>query len=165
MSRARLLLADDNAELSAQIRGLLEPAFDVVGVVTCGEDLETATEMLSPEVIVTDIAMPGEGGLVAVQHIKRHHPGARVVFLTVNDTSSMIRLARVRAGRHTHETRESDRDRSAWKETGRGTTTLSVCWSNDFFHNPLYTGPIAEKSATWHDAHTRRRRRYANELN
>jgi DNA-binding NarL/FixJ family response regulator len=94
LSRARLLLADDNAELSAQIRRLLEPAFEVVGVVTSGEELETVAETLSPEVIVTDIVMPGEGGLAAVQRIRAHRPGTRVVFLTVNDASSMIRLAR-----------------------------------------------------------------------
>ena len=94
LSRARLLLADDNAQLSAQVRSLLEPDFDVVGVVTSGEELENATETLSPEVVVTDIVMPGEGGLVAAQRIREHHPGTRVVFLTVIDTSSMIRLAR-----------------------------------------------------------------------
>jgi DNA-binding NarL/FixJ family response regulator len=94
LSRARLLLADDNAQLSAQIRSLLEPDFEVVGVVSSGEELETAAEALSPEVIVTDIAMPGEGGLVAARHIQAHHPDTRVVVLTVNDTSPMIRLAR-----------------------------------------------------------------------
>ena len=94
MSRARLLLADDNAQISAQIRGLLEADFEVVGVVSSGEELETAADQLSPEVVVTDIAMPGEGGLVAAQRIQAHHPGTRVVFLTVNDASPMIRLAR-----------------------------------------------------------------------
>ncbi len=94
MSRARLLLADDNAQLSAQIRSLLEPDFEVVGVVSSGEELETAADTLSPEVVVTDIVMPGEGGLVAAQHIRVQHPGTRIVFLTVDDNSSMIRLAR-----------------------------------------------------------------------
>ena len=94
LSRARLLLADDNALLSAHIRSLLEPDFDVVGVVGSGEELESAADILSPEVVVTDIGMPGEGGLVAARHIQAHHPGTRFVFLTVNDTASMIRLAR-----------------------------------------------------------------------
>ena len=66
----------------------------MVGVVSSGEELETAAEALSPEVIVTDISMPGEGGLVAARHIQAHHPDTRVVVLTVNDTSPMIRLAR-----------------------------------------------------------------------
>jgi DNA-binding NarL/FixJ family response regulator len=94
LSRARLLLADDNAQLSAHIRSLLEPDFEVVGVVGSGEELEAAADTLLPEVVVTDIVMPGEGGLMAAQHIQADHPGIRVVFLTVNDNSPMIRLAR-----------------------------------------------------------------------
>jgi two-component system invasion response regulator UvrY len=62
--------------------------------VSSGEELETAADTLLPEVVVTDIVMPGEGGLVAAQRIQAHHPGTRVVFLTVDDTWTMIRLAR-----------------------------------------------------------------------
>jgi two-component system, NarL family, invasion response regulator UvrY len=92
VSRARLLLADDNALVADEIRKLLEPSFDVVGVVHSGEALEAAFEALAPEVIVTDIAMPGEGGLVAVRRIRERHPGMRVVLLTVIDASPMIRV-------------------------------------------------------------------------
>jgi DNA-binding NarL/FixJ family response regulator len=86
------LLADDNALVATQIQRLLEPSYDVVGVVRSGEELETAFESLAPEVVVTDIAMPGEGGLVAVQRLRERHPAIRVVLLTVIDTSSMIRF-------------------------------------------------------------------------
>lgn len=87
-----MLLADDNAPVAALIRELLEPMFDVVGIVTSGEELEAAFESLTPEVVVTDIAMPGGGGLAAVQRIRERHPGTRVVLLSVIDASSMIRL-------------------------------------------------------------------------
>lgn len=93
MSRARVLLADDNALVATQIRELLESSFDVVGVVSSGEALETAFEALAPEVVVADIVMPGEGGLVAVRHIQERHPGTRVVLLSVFDTAPVIRLA------------------------------------------------------------------------
>jgi len=90
MSRTRLLLADDNALVAAQIRTLLEPSFDVVGVVGSGEELETAFESLVPEVVVADIAMPGVGGLVAAERILTRHPGARIVLLSVMDASAII---------------------------------------------------------------------------
>ena len=86
------MLADDNVVLAAEIRGLLDPVFDVVGVVASGEALEAAFEALTPQVIVTDIAMPGEGGLAAVRHIRERSPAARVVLLTVLDSQAMIRL-------------------------------------------------------------------------
>ena len=93
MSRPRVVLADDNGLVAAEIHGLLAPVFDVIAVVHSGEELEAAYDRLSPQVIVTDIAMPGEGGLVATKHIRERDPNARVVLLTVISTSSMIRLA------------------------------------------------------------------------
>ena len=90
--RARVLLADDNPLVAAEMHQLLEPAFDVVGVVKCGEELEEVCAKLTPEVVVTDIAMPGEGGLAAVRHIQERYPDTRVVLLTVIDAQPMVRL-------------------------------------------------------------------------
>jgi DNA-binding NarL/FixJ family response regulator len=98
LPRTRVLLADDSVLIAAQIRELLEPAYDVVGVVVSGEDLESAFEELEPEVIVADIVMPGEGGLAAVRHIRDRHPGTPVVFLSVIAAPSMIRMSLASGG-------------------------------------------------------------------
>ncbi|HZM28601.1 MAG TPA: response regulator transcription factor, partial [Gemmatimonadales bacterium] len=82
-SRARVLLADDNAMVAAEMQELLEPSLDVVGVVNSGEALEAAFDLLSPDVVVADITMPGEGGLAAVEHIRERCPDTPVVLLTV----------------------------------------------------------------------------------
>jgi two-component system NarL family response regulator len=86
-----VLLAEDNSLVADQIRQVLEESYDVVGVVGSGEELETAFEFLSPEVIVTDIMMPGEGGLMAARHILERYPGTPVVLLSVIDSLSMMR--------------------------------------------------------------------------
>ena len=91
MPRARVLLAEDNAMVAEQIRQVLEESHEVVGVVGTGEELESAFEFLTPEVVVTDIMMPGEGGLVAVRHILERYPGTPVVLLSVIDSISMMR--------------------------------------------------------------------------
>ena len=91
MPRPRVLLAEDNALVAAQIKALLDTTFDVVGVVGSGEDLVREFERLGPEAIVTDIVMPGGGGLAAVRKIRAAHPGAAVVLLTVLDEPVMIR--------------------------------------------------------------------------
>jgi DNA-binding NarL/FixJ family response regulator len=90
----RVLLAEDNPAVAAQIRELLEPAFEVVGVVGSGEELESAFEILASAeaVIVTDIVMPGKGGLAAVRRIRERYPGTRVVLLSLVDASPIIRL-------------------------------------------------------------------------
>ena len=93
LARARVLLADDNALLAARIRELLAETFDVVGVVGNGEDLETAFEALAPEVVVTDVVMPGEGGLLAARRILRRHPGTPIVLLSVIGEAPVIRAS------------------------------------------------------------------------
>ena len=88
-----MLLADDNAQFAARIRELLEPACEVVGLVGSGEELERAVDSLSPHVVITDIAMPGEGGLVAARNVRARHPDLPFILLTVIDAKLMIKLA------------------------------------------------------------------------
>jgi len=87
------LLADDNALVADQIRDLLAESFDVVGVVSSGEELETAFEALAPEVVVTDVAMPGKGGFLAARQVLARQPATAVVLLSVIDDSPIIRAS------------------------------------------------------------------------
>jgi DNA-binding NarL/FixJ family response regulator len=91
MTRQRVLLADDHAATLQRWRALLEPEFDVVATVGDGQALVEATERLTPDVIVTDIVMPGMTGIVAAETILRRHPAARIVFATVHADHAMLR--------------------------------------------------------------------------
>jgi DNA-binding NarL/FixJ family response regulator len=83
MPQPRLLLADDHRETAQLLCGLLESEFDVIEQVQDGYALINAVERLSPDVIVSDISMPGLDGITAVIQIVRKHPAARIVFVTV----------------------------------------------------------------------------------
>jgi DNA-binding NarL/FixJ family response regulator len=91
MDRRRVLLADDHGATLQSWRALLEPEFEVVGAVSDGRALVDAYDRLRPDVIVTDIGMPGVSGLVAAETIVRRYPGARVVFATVHADRTMMR--------------------------------------------------------------------------
>ena len=84
LRRPSVLLADDHVETAEQMRTLLQPHFDVVALVEDGNALVTAAARLSPDVIVTDISMPGLDGIDASALIRRSDPGARIVFVTVH---------------------------------------------------------------------------------
>jgi len=58
------------------------PEFDVIAQVQDGYALLSAVERLSPDVIVSDISMPGLDGITAAAQIVRKHPAARIVFVT-----------------------------------------------------------------------------------
>ena len=78
-----MLLADDNRAILDQLERLLDPTFEIVGAVSDGEGLVKQATALDPEIIVTDISMPGMSGLEAVTRIKQAGLRARVVFITV----------------------------------------------------------------------------------
>jgi DNA-binding NarL/FixJ family response regulator len=84
MTRARVLLADDHAGNTDLLCRLLQPEFEVVASVQDGNTLVDAAEALSPDVIVTDISMPGLDGITASRAILRRNPGARIVLVTVH---------------------------------------------------------------------------------
>ena len=81
---ARLLIADDHRLVADACKSLLEPEFQVVGVVTDGRTLLKVAATLSPDVIILDIAMPHLNGLDAGEQIKHKMPSVKLVFLTMN---------------------------------------------------------------------------------
>jgi DNA-binding NarL/FixJ family response regulator len=91
--RLRVLLAEDHEAVAEQLRKLLEIECEVVGVVTDGHSLMLAAETLAPEVIVSDVTMPGVDGLTAARAILGRHPDARIVFVTVHDEPGVVRKA------------------------------------------------------------------------
>ena len=90
MCRPRVLLAEYNAETAERLRKLLGAEFDVITLVEDGRALVAASARLSPDVIVTDIAMAGIDGIAAAGLIRRHDPNARIVFVTVHAESMFV---------------------------------------------------------------------------
>jgi len=84
MKRPRILIADDHRILAEGLRSLLEPEFELVGIVEDGRALLAAAEKLRPDVIVVDISMPHLNGIDAVRQIKKSHEEIKVVFLTMH---------------------------------------------------------------------------------
>ncbi len=57
----------------------------MIAEVQDGLALVSAAERLSPDVIVSDISMPGLDGIAAATVILRKNPAARIIFVTVQD--------------------------------------------------------------------------------
>jgi DNA-binding NarL/FixJ family response regulator len=83
-SKARLLIADDHKLLAEACKSILEPEFEVVGIVTDGRSMVSAAATLKPDVIILDISMPQLNGLDAAEQIKHKQPYIKLVFLTMN---------------------------------------------------------------------------------
>jgi DNA-binding NarL/FixJ family response regulator len=85
----KVLLADDHEVVAQGLEALLKKSFDLVGVVHNGHALLDAAEQLRPDVIVTDISMPGLNGLDAIRQIRERRPTARVVVLTMHKDTQL----------------------------------------------------------------------------
>lgn len=83
--KIRVLLVDDHAVLRAGLRALLnsEPDIAVVGEAGSGEEAIDMARQLTPDVVVTDIVMPGIDGLEATHRITAELPHTRVLILTM----------------------------------------------------------------------------------
>jgi DNA-binding NarL/FixJ family response regulator len=84
-------LADDHPAILNDLCALLVPEFEVIATVEDGYALLAAAEALAPDVIVTDIAMPGLDGIAAASEILRKNPAARIVFVTVHDDVELVK--------------------------------------------------------------------------
>ena len=79
--------------MASELRTLLATDYDVLDVVLDGGALIEAARRDLPDVIVTDIAMPGVSGLAAAVVILATQPDARIIFVTVQDSRRVIRKA------------------------------------------------------------------------
>jgi DNA-binding NarL/FixJ family response regulator len=93
MTRLKVLLADDHRIVAEGLMRLLEPEFELVGVVEDGRALLAAAKALNPDVIVSDITMPELNGVEALEELKKVNPAVRVVFLTMHHNVAYARQA------------------------------------------------------------------------
>jgi len=90
MSRTRVLLADDHRMLTDALKNVLEPRFEVVGMVSDGRELLEAAAKLSPDVVVLDIAMPRLNGLDAGRQLKVKMPRVKLIFMTMQEDPYLV---------------------------------------------------------------------------
>jgi DNA-binding NarL/FixJ family response regulator len=88
----RIVLAEDHRVVRQGLRALLEvePEFDVVGEAADGPTAVEMVERLRPDVLVTDIVMPGLGGLDVTHVVTKRVPATRVVVLTMHASVAYV---------------------------------------------------------------------------
>ena len=90
-----VLLAEDQRMVLGALGSLLslEADIDVVGTAVDGDEALRLVQTLHPDVLLTDIEMPGQSGLDVAAEIRRRGLGTRVVILTTFARSGYLRRA------------------------------------------------------------------------
>ncbi len=91
----RIVLAEDQLMVLGALATLLglEPDIDVVGTAPDGDQALRLVTQLSPDVLLTDIEMPGLTGLDVAEEIRRRGLTTKVVILTTFARSGYLRRA------------------------------------------------------------------------
>ena len=87
MDTIRIFLVDDQQVVREGLRRMLELEADlkVVGEAADATEVLNQVELLSPEVILMDIKMPGVDGIELTRQLKQKHPSCNVIMLTLYD--------------------------------------------------------------------------------
>lgn len=93
--KIQVVLADDHELVRSGIRSLLDQMKDVEVVADVGDGYELLKllESVRPDLVITDIAMPGMDGITAVSRIKASYPDLRVVMLSMTDSAEAVKRA------------------------------------------------------------------------
>ena len=93
--RISVVLAEDHALVRRGFRRLLEdePAIQVVGEASDGEEAVRLAQELQPAVVIMDCALPGISGLVATSRIREVSSHTAVLMLSMHSEGTWVRKA------------------------------------------------------------------------
>jgi len=86
MEKTRLFLLDDHQIMLDGMRSLLQDdeAFIIVGDATRAEDALKEINQCHPDIVITDISMPGMNGIDFTRQLRLEHPGVKILVLTMS---------------------------------------------------------------------------------
>ena len=110
-NKIKVLLIDDHAVVRAGFRLLLSSAENIM-VVAEAERAEQALMLYSehqPDVVVTDLSMPGIGGLECIRRITQRDSAAKILVFSIHDEAVYVDRA-ISAGAKGYITKDSAAD-------------------------------------------------------
>jgi DNA-binding NarL/FixJ family response regulator len=132
MPLTTVLLADDHVIVAEGLAALLKEHFTLLGTVSDGRALLSASAKLIPDVIVADISMPLLNGLDAVRQIRTTRPNAKIVILTMH-VEPQLAIEAFRAGAlgYVLKTSAGEELIAAIREAAQGRAYLSSLIAKD----------------------------------
>lgn len=91
----RVVLAEDFTSVRQTVRQLIEEdaAFEIVGEAADGDAAAAWARELQPDLLVTDLMMPGLNGLEVMQQLRETSPQTRVVVVSIHQDEPYVREA------------------------------------------------------------------------
>ena len=89
----RIVLADDHDLVRSGIKALLTmiDGVEVIAEARDGRELLTLLAGVTPDLVMTDISMPGMDGITAIAEIHDRYPDVKVLVLSMYDTVDFVK--------------------------------------------------------------------------
>ncbi len=97
----RLLIADDHEVVRRGVITLLQshPGWEVCAEASDGFEAIEKAKLVSPDVIILDVSMPGMNGLEAARILRRIVPESEILILSQHESAEMLRQAVIAGAR------------------------------------------------------------------
>lgn len=88
----RIVLADDHRIMREGLAAMLrqEPDLEIVGEAGDGAEVVRLCRELRPDLVITDISMPGLNGIEAIRRVLEDAPAVRALCLSVHDEKRLV---------------------------------------------------------------------------
>jgi DNA-binding NtrC family response regulator len=80
----KVLIVDDNQAVASVVQIMLELEGYEVKLALNGQDGYSAYLQFRPDLVITDIQMPGENGFELMHHIREKDPTAKTIYMSGN---------------------------------------------------------------------------------
>jgi DNA-binding NarL/FixJ family response regulator len=147
--RPRVLLADDHAIIAEGLARLIGDVADLVGQVNDGLRLMEEARRLRPDIVVTDITMPGMSGIDAMRQLKAEGSEARFIFLTIH-TEARLAAEAMRSGADAYLLKQAAGNElfAAINAVMNGRSYLTPLITGDVLRNLTNPAEAAERELT-----------------
>lgn len=91
----RIVLADDHDLVRSGVKALLSmiSGVEVIAEARDGSELIALLDDVQPDIVMTDISMPGMDGITAISEIHARHPHVKMLVLSMYDTVDFVKRA------------------------------------------------------------------------
>ena len=91
----QVVLADDHDLVRAGLRALLSgmKGVQVLAEVSDGNELLALLETVQPDLVITDLTMPGMDGLTAIARIRQRHPALKIIVVSMHEDAVAVKRA------------------------------------------------------------------------
>jgi CheY-like chemotaxis protein len=90
----KILLVDDEPELLASWERILRPFGYACLTASTGSEAMAVIDREAPDLIVSDLRLPGIGGLAVARYARARHPGISVLLVSADDSDGAREAAR-----------------------------------------------------------------------